>query len=265
VQPSGRLLYTPTEKQSLWAAVLRAVRTPTRADTSLIGDFRALPTGTFPPTVLLRTYGNPNFESEEIIAYELGYRARPLERVSLDVAGFVNRIEGLRGFAPGTAFVEPEPGGGVHVVQPATATNLSSGYSYGAEVSAEWRALDHLRFHAGYSWIGFDIGPEVFRAQTSPKHQVHLRSYWDLPHSVQLMGAAYYVSSISTTDGVTTTEIPSYIRVDVGVTWRPVKSLEVGVWGQNLLDPGHPEFGSYQTSTVAEVPRSVVGKLTWSW
>ena len=145
VQPSGRLLYTPTEKQSLWAAVSRAVRTPTRADTSLIGDFRALPTGTFPPTVLLRTYGNPNFESEEIIAYELGYRARPLERVSLDVAGFVNRIEGLRGFAPGTAFVEPEPGGGVHVVQPATATNLSSGYSYGAEVSAEWRALDHLR------------------------------------------------------------------------------------------------------------------------
>src|SRR5438046_8236071 len=32
VQPSGRLLWTPDEKQSLWASVSRAVRTPSRAE-----------------------------------------------------------------------------------------------------------------------------------------------------------------------------------------------------------------------------------------
>lgn len=264
-QPSGRLLYTPTKKQSLWGAVSRAVRTPTRADTALVGDFRVAPTGAVPPTTVLRTYGNPDFESEEVIAYELGYRNRLHERVAVDVAGFVNRIEGLRGFAAGAPFVEPEAGGGMHLVQPAVAGNISSGWSYGAEISAEWTALDNLRFHAGYSWIGFEIDPAAPLAENSPKHQVHLRSYLDLPHKVQLMGAAYYVSNIATMDGLSTTEIPDYVRLDFGVTWRPIESLEIGVWGQNLLDDGHPEFTSYKLSRIAEVPRGVVGKISWSW
>jgi iron complex outermembrane receptor protein len=263
LQPSGRLIYTPTDRQSLWAAVSRAVRTPTRADTSLIGDFRTVPTGAATPPLVLRTYGNPDFKSEQVIAYELGYRVEPHKRVSLDIAAFVNRIDGLSGFTPGTVFFEGTPA--PHLVQPAVTQNVYSGYSYGAEVSATWTPMDHLRIDAGYSWIGFDLRPDNSRGRTSPKHQVHVRSYLDLPHAVQLMGAAYYVSSVSTFDGLATTEIPSYIRVDVGVTWRPIDSLEVGVWGQNLLDPGHPEFTSYQTSALAEVPRAIVGEVTWSW
>jgi len=53
------------------------------------------------------------------------------------------------------------------------------------------------------------------------------------------------------------------VRMDLGLTWRPNDHLEFSVWGQNLLDGGHPEFASYKTPNVAEVPRSIFGKITW--
>jgi len=39
--------------------------------------------------------------------------------------------------------------------------------------------------------------------------------------------------------------------------------LEVGVWGQNLANDSHLEFTSYKTSLLTEVPRGVIGRLTW--
>jgi iron complex outermembrane receptor protein len=49
------------------------------------------------------------------------------------------------------------------------------------------------------------------------------------------------------------------------MTWRPTKSLELSIWGQNLLDDRHSEFFSFHTSFLTEIPRSVFGKITWSF
>jgi hypothetical protein len=57
--------------------------------------------------------------------------------------------------------------------------------------------------------------------------------------------------------------IASFIKLDLGITWHPIKSLEIGIWGKNLLDGGHPEFGSLETSLITEIPRSVMGTITW--
>lgn len=63
VLPNLRLAWQPDKHNLLWAAVSRAVRTPSRIDS----DLEALP-------ILAQ---NPDFQSEKLIAFEAGYRGQP--------------------------------------------------------------------------------------------------------------------------------------------------------------------------------------------
>jgi len=69
-KPDARLLWTPTEHQSVWAAVSRAVRTPSRLDQDLqLTDF--LVAGP-PIPIFLRVVGSKQFVSEKLIGSEIG-------------------------------------------------------------------------------------------------------------------------------------------------------------------------------------------------
>ena len=71
VQPSARLLWNRTPRQSFWASVTRAVRTPSRLDEDIqLTDFATVT----PLPIYLRVDGNSQFRSEELIAYEVGFR-----------------------------------------------------------------------------------------------------------------------------------------------------------------------------------------------
>src|SRR4029079_2367936 len=97
-QPSVRLRWTPTARQTLWGAVSRAVRLPTRFAT----DLRFTnPAG----AITLR--GTPAFDSEKVIAFETGYRAALAARVSLDVAAYTNLYDDLRSEEFPTAAGQP--------------------------------------------------------------------------------------------------------------------------------------------------------------
>src|SRR5690606_6152658 len=63
IQPSIRLAWTPNEKHTAWAAVSRAVRTP-----SLIEQGGRLANQAF-PAILISLYGNEDFDSEELLAF----------------------------------------------------------------------------------------------------------------------------------------------------------------------------------------------------
>ena len=141
----------------------------------------------------------------------------------------------------------------------------AEGFSYGAELSAQFAVTEWWRLHAGYSWIEFDLEAETPIGAETPEQQFHIRSYWDLPENVELHAAAYWVDSISPWSVTGQVPVDSYLRLDLGISWRPHPSLEVGIWGQNLLDSGHVEFPSYRTRRLGEVPRGVVGRLTWSY
>ncbi len=93
VEPSGRISWTPTIHQTVWAAVSRAVRTPSEEERDSRTELQAIPPGgLYPgsPPALVTAEGDNAFASEDLLAYELGYRVRPCERVSLDFATFYN-------------------------------------------------------------------------------------------------------------------------------------------------------------------------------
>jgi hypothetical protein len=59
--------------------------------------------------------------------------------------------------------------------------------------------------------------------------------------------------------------VPAHVRVDFGMTWRLVKSLELGIFGQNLPNDNHAEFTSNKTTVITEIPRSVLGRIIWNF
>ena len=257
IQPSGRLLFKPTERQSVWGAVSRAVRTPSRffASNSRIDEVASQPSP-FGPPVLISLFGNPKVDSEKMIAYELGYRIEPSPKLSFDLAGFFNSYDDITLVVPGTPFPES-----THLVVPVKQQNVGSGEVYGAELSGRWQATPDWQLVAGYTWVQMHLNSALLKPLEgdSPKNQFHLRSYWNLPHNMELNGALYYVENLPHQ------KVPSYVRFDLGVAWHVTKSLEVAVWGQNLFDGGHSEFTSapYSNPFPAQIPRSVLAKVTW--
>lgn len=262
IQPSGRLLWTPTEQQTVWAAASRAVRTPAVGDRAVRSNFSAFQPGPDQPPVLLASFGNSNVRSEEVMSYELGYRIEPTKRLSFDLACFYNVYDNLVGYAPGLPRFEIDPAP-AHVLIPLPANNRQSAETYGAELSARWQVMDHWRLAGSYSWLHMRVRPDPREEKNSPQHQFQIRSYVDLPCHFELNSALYFVDSIVSDSRQTALPIASYIRLDVGVTWRPTAHLELGIWGQNLLDDRHAEFNNLRNPMRTEVPRGVVGKMTW--
>ena len=264
VEPSGRLSWTPSTNQTVWAAVSRAVRTPSPLDRGILQN-RSVSEPPLSPPILIAEFGNPNFKSEELLAYELGYRVKPSKPLSLDATAFYDVYDHLRNFTQGAPqFVStPAP---PHVLIPLTIDNSMSGETYGTEFLAEWRATDDWKLVASYTLLQMHVHPNIAGrsfSDDSPQNQFQVRSYLNLPHNFELNGAVYYVDQIKPVLGSAETRIPAYVRLDLGLTWQPTKSLEIGIWGQNLLDNQHSEFTSYKTTVLTEVPRGVLGKITW--
>ncbi len=241
VQPSLRAAWTPNDRHTAWAAISRAVRTPTRLDedVAFLG-----PNG---QPVLL---GNPDVVSEELLAYELGYRVIPTPDLLLDAAAFYDVYDHLRSF-------EPLAGGGF------VFANKLSAEAWGVELRSSWQAASWWRLHATYVLFGKHLSlaansddPTGGRTiGDDPRNRYSLRSVMDLPHGFELDGWLHYVSELPFP------RVEAYTELDVHLGWKWSERLELALVGQNLLHARHVEFAP--NPFVEAVQRSVYGKVTW--
>jgi iron complex outermembrane receptor protein len=260
VEPNGRLLWTPAENQTVWAAISRAARTPSLFE--LDGRLNAAAYQPAPPSppALVSVFGNPNNTEENLLAYEVGYRLEPAKNLSFDLTGFYNVYDHLLIQVHNPTVVETSPSP-THLLISSTYMNAGSGDTYGVELSGQWRVVENWRLAASYSWLGTSLTPSSDYAQ-SPQQQFQVRSYLDLPYHLELNGGVYFVSRSTAPIATGFDEIPSYVRADLGLVWTPRNWLEIGLWGQNLLQSEHIEFAAQQTPALTEIPRSVLGKVT---
>jgi len=246
-QPSGRLTWMPTEYNTIWAAISRAVRTPSRIDT----DFSLLLTPSFP---VVQT--SDDFKSETLLAYELGWRSLPYDNFSCSMALFYNQYDHVRTAEPG-----PPPFG-----LPITFGNGVEGNTYGMELCAENVVTDWWRLRGGYTWLKKDLsvksGSNDLNDGTAesndPEEQFLLQSSLDLPGNVE------WDIIVRTVDMLPDPFVPSYVELDMRIGVRPTNHLELSIVGQNLLDDRHPEFIPSSPSP-REIERSVYGTMIVRW
>jgi iron complex outermembrane receptor protein len=238
VQPSGRLAWT-IRRHAVWGAISRAVRTPSRFDRHLF----------FPANPPFIFAGGPNFDSEKLVAYELGWRVRPHNRLFVSVATFLNDYDDIRSLSLRPPFV--------------TENNVE-GRIYGAEFEATWQATDRWRLMAGSTLLEEDLHVKPGRVDRNsgrgetfdPKRQFQVRSSLNLPRAIEFDLWARYVGPLENL-GRGFDSVPDYLTLDTRLGWSPIPNLDLAIVGQNLLDKEHVEFGSHL------IQRSVYVKATW--
>ena len=259
-EPSVRLLWTPTAKQTFWGAVTRAVRTPSDVEDYLTNTTVA--TGS--PLSFNRTSGNGTFTSETLIGYEAGYRQLLHARFSVDLAAFFNHYNHLLSLEPGPSFTETSDGDS-YTVHPFVNGNGITGNTKGFELIANWKPYSWWRVQPSYAFLNMDLSRASFSQDavtvsstegSSPQHQVGLQSYLDLGKKVEFSQAFRYVS------GLPTQQVPDYATMDARLSWRLVPTVSVAVTGQNLFQPHHPEFGG-DPGPLVGIRRSVFVSFTW--
>lgn len=265
-QPNIRSAWTPSENQTVWASVSRAVRTPARIEDDGRINSQALQNPFNPdgPPFLGALFGDHDAESEDLLAFELGYRIQPTNRLSIDVAGFFNRYDSLRTLETGSLAFEatnPQP---AHFLIPITLNNGMDGETYGIEVSADYRPLDWFRLTGYYTYLDMQLHLDNDSNDTmleaaegqSPENQFSLRAIVDLPWDMEFDAWFRYV------DQLPALEIDSYVTLDIRVGWNPTANLELEIVGQNLLDTEHQEFSSiFFDSPSIEIERGIYGSV----
>ncbi len=262
VQPSVRLAWAPTYEQTFWSAISRAVRVPTRLERDIAIDLSGDPTEN--PT--LRLLGNPDFGSEELIAYEAGYRWQPREMLSFDLAVFYNDYQKLASLEVGEPFVDPSDG---RTIVPVLNQNLTTGRSVGAELLAEWTPVENWRLSASYSHVdlelassGLDLNRGVWLDGSTPRNQFGLRSLWNFAERFELDAQYRHVSRIRRMpQEVTGAGVDAYSELDLRLGWAIGPGWQLSIVGQNLLNDEHVEFGPADASGALE--RSAYFKVEW--
>lgn len=259
IQPSARLALALPHAQTLWAAVSRAVRVPTRLERDIAIEI-TLP-GSDPAA---RWIGNREFDSERMRAHELGYRWQASPRMSIDLASFWNRYRGLASLEQGEPYIDPQD---ARTVYPITTENLTDGRALGAEALLNFSPRGNWRLTASYSFVDLDIDPrgeDLNRGQfadgSTPRHQFGLRSAMDLGN-VQLDAFLRRVGPIRRDPQIATGEgLAGYTELDVRAAYA-LREVEFVVMLKNLLHASHQEFGA--PAQRGGIERNVHASLIW--
>ncbi len=265
VQPNARLMWTPDRVHSVWASVSRASRTPARGEAQASVGLGGAPTGLPAPfdQVQIVAQPNPDLRAEKVFAAEIGYRAQWTKTFSTDVTAFSNHYTDLIMFSRGSVDPLTMP----PWVLPMTWSNLSREVTTrGIELSSEWQVLDWMRFTGNYSHLKIEMPYDVNNPDTaglSPRHRGSLRWQMDLPQNVKLDFTLRHVGKLAAVDH----GVPAYTTFDARLAYEPLQGLELSFVAQNLFSPQHLEYRDAPASSlmtgIAEIPRSLYGKLSW--
>jgi iron complex outermembrane receptor protein len=240
VMPSVRIGWRADPRNFVWAAISRAVRSPSRLERDLTA-----------PGIVDQS---PQFQSEKLIAYEAGWRAQLLSNASLSLSLFYNDYDDLR-------TTRPDP----VTIFPVTFGNGWEGHTSGIDLWGSYSPFRGWRLDSGVELLhkDFHLKPgevDIAGEQTvlghDPGHQVFLRSYMDLGRDTELYVGLRHIGSLSDVG------VPSYFEADVRITWHVSPRLALSIAGLNLVHARHAEA---TVPPIQEIPRSGYVEARWSF
>ncbi len=262
IQPGARAIWID-EDWSLWAAVSRAVRTPSRFETSqdvTLGELDPDPLlAQFPflEVIDLSQEGDPDLKAEDLLAVEFGFRKAWPGKISLDVAAYHNQYDDLIALVKGGFDVDTEdigPGGTEVVVardEKVNTANAISGVVYGLEASLQFQPADWWKIKLAGDVKKLDdvvnqleviqvVGQSFdFNRQglgESPEYQVSALSNFD---PVPGVSASVWLRHVG---GLAQSDVDSYADMDVRVGFQLSQKVRLTLRAENLADIRRQEF-----------------------
>ncbi len=239
VLPSGRLLWSPSEHQSLWMGITRSVTTPSDIERGFLLE------APVSPTVVVQVLGNPHFQSENVVGYELGYRRLLNSHLYVDIATFWNQYSRLQSFS-----AEMMTMVGNVTYYTIQYENQIAGSASGFEIAPKFTLTRNWKLNMSYSYLNSDFtangatsdisstGSVNTYNHSSPKHDVFLQSELDLPAKFQFDQTYRYVSALPAQ------KVAAYQTMDARFGRHLGSYFSFDVVGQNLFQPHHNEWGT---------------------
>jgi len=220
IQPGARLSYTLDEQNILWGAYSRAYR-----QASLVEKFTKVSYArVWDPTtaVWVNTFfeSASNLDDEKMDAVELGWRTRPKDNLLFELSLYHYHTQDAVFSGPpiySTSDVKTTGGELTFDYNPSRLWHLQGGYSYS---------------RGKKDGVAQEDFPESMANLSS-----HLRVRDDLIFTQSL----YYTGERTIPSAYNPIPLDDYLRLDLGLVWRPDETLEIGLFGRDLLDPDHAE------------------------
>lgn len=255
IQPNARIAWHIDDTNTMWAAVSRAIRIPTRSERSLSSVLSSRATG----FVRLSASSDRNFDSEKLTAFEWGYRTQPSWWSLIDLSLFYNKYDELRTFEAGTsAFGNP------NTALEGIAENLGYAETYGIELATRFTLRRNWNVFLNYSFLEMEMHTKKSSRDTSlageetrsPEQQINLLSRLNVTPYLMFDSNIFYVDQLASQD------IDDYLRVDTSVHVDFSDRVKLSLVGQDLFDSGHQESVPNLYSRKAEFGRSVFARLS---
>jgi iron complex outermembrane receptor protein len=222
--PEARIAWKPSGSALLWAAVSRAVRSPTPFDTDVQERLGAIAS----------VSGNPEFRTEKLTEFELGTRVQPVSNLSLSATLFLDRYDDLRTIelVPGPAALSLSWGNKLH------------GNVYGLDASADWRVANWWSLSAGLTLLEQDLefDPDSFQIGgvtqdgTDPPYYATLRSVMNLGNAVSLDLNFRAVGALRDST------VGAYQELGGRIAWQLMPQATLSLSGTSLLHDRHQEY-----------------------
>ncbi len=263
IQPSARLLWRRTPHSTLWLAVTRALRAPSRIerDLLLVGFLAPAP----PYPIYVEIDGDNDFQPERLLGYEAGYRTLIGHGVYLDIAAFHNQYNDLLSYGDVDIRFDSDPSP-TRIALHIPWANGIQGNTDGGEISPAWNPTAWWQLKGSYSYLHFalknkpgnsDVGAVASYEGSSPQHQVAVRSMINLPRRIEFDQTYRYTCALPAQS------VDSYHNLDLRLGWQFTPAWQISLVGQNLLRPQHAEF-LHDPGPTVEIKRSAYVTIQWS-
>ncbi|MCL1158343.1 TonB-dependent receptor [Shewanella inventionis] len=241
IQPNVRLMWQIDNQNNLWGSVGRALRTPARVENNTSVNAVNIAPSEVSPLVKVFVVGSEDYESEEIISYEMGYRFMPMNTLSFDVAMFFNDYNKLRSTSEGITDFSTYPD---YVSQYTYFENQYDGYNYGAELSSMWAVTDLLQMRINYSYIRNEFDDVLGQNTKAPEQMVSSIIDWQPLTTLGVNVVWRFIDSTEslTGEGTRYKTIDSYKGVDIALNWAVSPDIMLSAYGKNLFYPAHLEY-----------------------
>jgi iron complex outermembrane recepter protein len=268
LQPSVRLMWTPTAKQGYWVAASKAVRVPSAVDHAVRYPRDSLGTTQVPIPLLFM--GEEAIRPERLHALETGSRWQLCRRGSIELSLFYNRFLGLHAFQTQVPMTPEGIGGalfsGLRIITGKFVNGLNA-RSRGGEVNLHFDVTRKWRILGSYSTAlramslsnGYQPRDTFEVDLYYPRQMVQVRSSWEFGRwSVD--AEAYRVDKLTEPGKIV---LPAYTRVDLRLERKINDHVSMHLTGRNLLRPHQQEYITDVLFGAGRIGRSVSIGVRW--
>lgn len=221
VQPGLRFSYTFNRQNILWGAYSRAYR-----QASLVEQYTKVSYARFyDPTTgqwINQSFASDrSLDDEKMDAFELGWRTRPSDKLLIELS--------LYHYSTKDAVFSGPP-----------SYSTSNVRTNGAELTFDYRPFNAWHLQGGYS---YSRGKKDGKVQEEfPESMANVSSHIKINDDLIFSQSLYYTSDRTLgPESYNPFPVDDYLRLDLGLTWRVSGNWEIGLFGRDLLDPGHAE------------------------